>query len=99
MEKRVATVQHPSVAGVDCYARVAAGVARQRNQDYPRGDLDKLLGRGEASPLLPPGVVFNDFGPVRPLSGSVARLLGPRRGGDRAERLGRGDMNLGVREV
>ena len=65
----------------------------------PGRDLVKFLGRGEASPLLPSRVVFNDFGLVCPLSASVARLLEPRRGGDRAERLGRGDVDLGVREV
>ncbi len=36
---------------------------------------------------------------VAPLSASVARLLEPRRGGDCAERLGRGDVDLRVREV
>ncbi len=99
VEKRIATVEHPSVAGIDGYACVPAGVASQRDQDYARGDLVKLLGCGETSPLLPSRVVFNDFGLMCPLSGSVARLLEPRRGGDGAEGLGRGDVNLGVREV
>ena len=43
--------------------------------------------------------MFHDFGLVCPLSASVARLLETRRGGDRAERLGRGDVDLGLREV
>ena len=68
VEERVAAVQHPSVAGVDGHAGVAAGVAGQRDQDDAGGDLVKFLGRGEASPLLPPRVMFNDFGPVCPLS-------------------------------
>ena len=99
VEERIAAVQDPSVAGVDGHACVAAGVAGQRDQHDPGRDLVKFFGRGEASPLLPSRVVFNDFGLVCPLSASVARLLEPRRGGDRAERLGRGDVDLGMREV
>ena len=98
MEERVAAVQHPSVVGVDGHACVSAGVAGQRDQDYARGDLVKFLGGGETSPLLPPRVVFHDFGLVCPLGASVA-VLSNRDGEVIAERLGRGDVDLGVREV
>lgn len=55
VEERIATVKHPSVAGIDGHTGVPAGVAWQRDQDYARGDLVKFLGRGEATPLLPRG--------------------------------------------
>jgi hypothetical protein len=79
VEERIAAMQHPSVAGIDGHAGVAAGVAGQRDQHYPGRDLVKFLGRGEASPLLPSRIVFNDLGLVCPLSASVPRFLELRR--------------------
>ena len=98
MKKRVATMQHPTVSGVDRYAGVAAGVSRQRNQHDSRRHLVKLLRGSEASPLLSLRSVLDDLGAVRPLHRAEAEPLSARRGAQRAERLCGSDVYLGLGE-
>ena len=45
--ERVTAVQHPTVAGVDSDAVMAAGMAGHRDEDYPFRDLIEFLGRGD----------------------------------------------------
>lgn len=89
MIESVAAVQDPTVPGVDRYRGVAAGMARHGDQDNAGADGVKGLG----------GVVFDEVGPVRPLLAAIADLFLSGGGVHRAERFGRGDVDLGVREV
>ena len=72
--ERVTAVQHPTVAGVDSDAVMAAGMAGHRDEDYPFRDLIEFLGRGDPRPLLSVRVVLDDLRVVRLLGWTEANL-------------------------
>jgi|SRR5271166_938801 len=99
MIESVAAVQDPALPGIHRDRGVAAGMARHGDRDKAGADCVKGLGGGEPSPRLPAGVVFDEVGAVCPLLAAIADLFLSGGGVHRAERFGRGDVDLGVREV